>query len=323
MSLRIEKIEPTGKTFLSLEGTILIINENNRYAKSEVQVPVELITIYEDKKFRALYLIRALSFLFALLVSGPLLYGLIFWVFNIDPDGFAGKIFFIAFFPFILIGFVYFIILLNKFFKRRNTVTLVISPNNYAIEFWKDSDQAEEIDEFLNQIEYRKTLVEDSIVQPLEKSVEFGTQRTMIPQLIGSMVLLSLPAEIARNIKLLPIALIPLVWFIYNKMLAIRKVPKLLRQAIKLYSKEEWDKAINLLEILKEQFPEYLPSYTWLIWIYTRTQRYDEAMEVVSQLPNQYTDLANNITTDIWRYKRINQRRTEPIPENDTINKEE
>ena len=84
-------------------------------------------------------------------------------------------------------------------------------------------------------------------------------------------------------------------------------------------NKEEWDKAIVLLKTLKEQFPEYLPSYTWLTWIYTHTQRYDEAMEVVSQLPEQYTDLANNITADIWRYKRINQRRIEKIPEIDNI----
>ena len=153
------------------------------------------------------------------------------------------------------------------------------------------------------------------MAEPMQKSVGFGEQRTMIPPLIGLMLLFALPAKITSNIRLLPIVLIPLGWFIYNKILAIRKVPKLLRQALKHYSKEEWEKAIDLLEILKEQFPGYLPSYTWLTWIYTRMQRYDEAMKIVSQLPDQYSDLANNITLDVWRYKRINQRRTESIPE--------
>ncbi len=319
MPLRIEKINPTGKTFLSLEGTILIINESNRYAKSEVQVPVEIISIYEDKKFRAKYLISALLSLLVPMFLGGMSYGLLFRSFGYDTKGLIGKIHSIVFLVLLLVGIILFFIFLIRFFLRRRTVSLVIAPNNFVIEFWKERKQGKEIDELLNQIEYRKTFVEESMVQPLQKSVGFGTQRTMIPQLIGYMVLLSLPAEITRNIKLLPIALIPLVWFIYNKILEIRKVPKLLRQAIKLYSKEEWDKAINLLEILKEQFPEYTPSYTWLIWIYTRTQRYDEAMEVVSQLPEQYTDLANNITADIWRYKRINQRRIEKIPEIDNI----
>ncbi len=319
MPLRIQKINPTGKTFLSLEGTILIINESNRYAKSELQVPVELISIYEDKKCKAKDILISLISIPFIAFSGAMLYGFLVGLSNDINKNILWYIVIAGFFVLFLIGISFFLFFIIKFFLKQKTISLVISPNNFEIEFWKKRKQEKEIDEFLNQIEYRKTIVEDSMVQPLQKSVGFGTQRTMIPLLIGSMVLLSLPAEITKNIKLLPIALIPLVWFIYNKILAIRKVPKLLRQAIQLYSKEEWDKAINMLEILKEQFPEYLPSYTWLIWIYSHTQRYDEAMEVVSQIPDQYTDIANNITADIWRYKRINQRRTEPIPENDNI----
>ena len=314
MSLRIQKIKPTGNTFLSLEGTILIINESNRFVKSEVQIPVELISIYESQKFRAKFLIIALLSLAIPLLTVVISYGILFKTLNFDPQGIIMEMHIFLFFPLLLIGIVLFLIFLIKFSIRRKAVSLVISPNNFAIEFWKERKQEKEIDELLNQIEYRKSIIEESMIQPMQKSVGFGERRSMIPQLISSMILFSMPALITDNIKLLPIALIPLAFFIYKKIFELTKIPKLFRQALKHFFKEEWDNAINLLKTLKEQFPGYIPSYTLLISIYTRTNQYDEAMEIVSELPDQYNDLANNITSDIWRYKRINQRRTEPIP---------
>jgi hypothetical protein len=316
MSLRIHQIKSSGKTFLSLEGTILIINERKRYAKSEVQIPVELISIYENKKFRAKDLIIPILFLPFIAFFGAMSYASLLMIQSVNKLNSTDYINISGFFVSFLVVIIIFLTFLIKFFMKRNTVTFVIAPNNFVIDFWKERKQAKEIDELLEQIENRKTYVEESMTQPLQKSVGFGEQRTMIPQLIGSMVLFSMPALITDNIKLMPLALIPLAYYIYNKINVITKVPKLYRQTLKHYFKEEWDKAIILLKKLQEQFPEYLPCHTLLISIYTRTNRYDEALEVVSELPDQYTDLTNNITTDIWRYKRINQRRKENIPEN-------
>ena len=317
MSLRIHQIKSNSKTFLSLEGTILVINERKRYVKSEIQIPVELITIYENKMFRAKCLFISFLSLPLLAFSGSMLYASFFMIQNIDKIKSKDYIIMSGFLVLFIGGIIFFLIFLIKFLFRKKSVSLVITPNNSVIEFWKERKNSREIDELLDQIEYRKTIVEESLLQPSQqKIVGFIDKKPMIPILVGSLIIFSMLALMTRNIHLMYLALIPPAWFLYNKILAIRRVPKLFRQASKHYFKEEWDKAVILLKTQQEQFPEYLPVYTLLISIYTRTNRYDEAMEIASQLPAQYIDIANKIQTDVWRYKRINQRRKENIHEN-------
>ena len=62
ISLRIRKTSNPNKSRLSLEGTVLVFEEKNKVFESEMQIPVELISISEGKRYRGKRLIIALLF---------------------------------------------------------------------------------------------------------------------------------------------------------------------------------------------------------------------------------------------------------------------
>jgi hypothetical protein len=315
--INIHQINSVKKSYIALEGTILIFHEENgfrRSIQSELHIPLELISVYERFRFKGSHLIASLLSLLAPMLIFGILYGITFEMMRVDEESIYKDIFTALFLILLLAGFIMFWIFLIKFFVRGKTVCLIIAPDEINIEFWKEKKNSAEIDELLMQIEHRKEIVEETLMQPYKKMVGFLEERSLLPKLFFLIYLFSLPAIIMRKLSLIYLLLLPVAWFLYRE-IEFRKQPKEYRKALKSYFNEEWDQAINLLKSLRIKIPEYIPAYILLVNVYTRANRFDEALGIASELPDEYIDIAQDIQTDIWAYKRIYKRRKDNLME--------
>lgn len=311
MLLNIHQINSVKNSYLSLEGTILIFHEEKGYRKSiksELQIPLELISVYERSRFRGRYLIVSLLSLLAPLLMGGISYGVFFETIGVDDSSIYAGVFVVSMLALQLIGFVLFLIFLIKFFVKRKTVCLVISPDEIMIEFWKGEKYSAEVDELLIQIERRKDIVEETLLQPARKVIGYFEEQSILPKFFALICFFSLPAVIVRKLSLTCLLFLPIAWFLYRK-IEFKKQPMEYRKALKSYFNKEWDQAINLLKNLRAKLPEYLPAYMLLVNVYTRANRFEEALEVASDLPDEYIDMIHDVQADIWLSKRIYERR--------------
>jgi hypothetical protein len=67
------------------------------------------------------------------------------------------------------------------------------------------------------------------------------------------------------------------------------------------------------LESLRRRIPDYLPTYFCLAEACVRGGRFEEALQVASRLASDYPDVARRMESDIWLFKRIDQRRRETV----------
>ena len=314
MRLNIHQINHVKASYLSLEGTILIFHEEKgfkRSIQSELQIPLELMSVYERSRFKGLYLIISLlSLLVPLLVCG--IFGMIFEAVGIEERSIYTDVLGLVMLPLLLIGFVLFWIFLIKFFKKRKTVCLVIDSDGIIIEFWMEQKYSAEIDELLIQIEHRKEVVEDTLLQPAKKVIGYYEVQSILPKFFALIYFFSLPAIIAEKLSLAGLLLIPVAWYIYRQ-IEFKKQPAEYRKALKSYFNKEWDQAIHLLKNLRAKIPEYLPAYILLVDVYTRAHRFEEALNVASELPDEYIDMVQDIQTNIWFSKRIYERRKDNL----------
>ncbi len=65
---------------------------------------------------------------------------------------------------------------------------------------------------------------------------------------------------------------------------------------------------IQLIEQLQKPML-YVPSLMLLVQIYMRLGKFDEAFALISELPNEFGDLIEEIHLKIWSYKRLHARR--------------
>jgi len=279
-----------------------------------VQIPLELISVYERFRFRGRYLIISLLSLLAPLLIGGLSYGIVHDIIKVDNKSICSIVIVITWLILILIGFMLFCIFLIKFIVKRKTVCVVIAPDGMMIEFWKEHKS--EVDELLEQIELRKEFLEKTLDKPAGKIVGFSEEHSILPKFFLLFYLSSLPAIITKKLSLTCLLLLPVAWFLYRKM-EFFKQPKEYRKALKYYFDGEWNKATNLLKSLRARIPEYLPAYLLLVTVYTRANRFDEALEIAAELPDEYVDIVQNIQTDSWQFKRIYERRKDNSKEFD------
>lgn len=311
MLLNIHQIKHVKSSFLSLEGTILIFNEEKGYKKSiksELQIPVELVSVYERSRFRGEYLIISLLSLLVPLLVGGISYGLFFEIIGIDDSSIYSSVFIILMIAFQLFGFVLFLIFLIRFFLKTKTVCLVIYPDEIMIEFWKEKKYSAEVDELLMQIERRKNIVGETLLQPARNVIGYFEEQSILPKFFALFCFFSLPAVIAVELSLTCLLLLPIAWLLYRK-IKFRQQPVEYRKALKSYYNKQWDHAINLLKDLRVKLPGYLPAYMLLVNVYTRANRFEEALEVASDLPDEYIDIIHDVQADIWLSKRIFERR--------------
>jgi hypothetical protein len=307
ISLQIHKTSQPNKSSLTLEGTVLIFEEKDKLVESEMQIPVELITIYEGKKLRGSRLIIGLLFPAVSLLVSIILGFFIFDFLGVSKDSTFFNVFLVCFFSVFLLSIIICGIYVVRFFIRAKTISFVISPDEYIIEFWKNKKDFQKIDVLLEQIQQRQVIVETPFEYPAANSI-YTSKYSPIRRIILIIFLFAIPALITEIPYLFFLVLLPVIWFAYNGILYL-KHPKEYRQAMSLYIQKNWNEAIKLLEGLKEKSPRYLPAYYLLIGIYLHIKQFDNALNVAASLPYEYQDLSQDIQINIWYFKRLHERR--------------
>jgi len=301
--IRICKVDNVRHAYLGLEGTILLFGQRQEATDSELQIPVELVTITEGRRFKGARLIGALLCLALMIVCGALLYGMMS-----TATGVIHAILTILYDGVLLVGFAAFLVLLVMFFFRVATVRLSIEPNGEVIEFYKHRRQAVEIDAFVEQIRRRQALVDASLAAMAKRPAGFAKEHSMIPKLAICLLLAATPAVITEQPLLLFLPLGVLAWFAYRQ-IQYRSQPREYRRAVRDYLRGDLDDAIDALQGLRQRLADYVPAYFLLAEVFTRTGRFEEALDTVSHLSEDYPDLAREMQNDIWLFKRIHQRR--------------
>jgi hypothetical protein len=314
----IRKVDNVRHAYLGLEGTILLFDQRQAAIDSELLIPVELVTIGEGRRFKGRRLIAALLCLLLPLlfcgVSGGLLLG------HRPMEEVTGTLAFtvlaLAFLCLLLLGLVASSILLVMFFRRVKTIRLQVGPGSspvdgsagMIIEFYQHRRETAEIDSFLEQIRVRQGHVDESLAASVHRPAGFTKEHSIIPRLAALLYLASLPALITGQLPLLMLPVPVLVWFAYRQ-IQYRRQPKEYRQAVRHYLRGDYDDAIDALESLRHRVPDYLPTYFCLAEACVRGGRFEEALQVASRLAGDYPDVARQMETDIWLFKRIDQRR--------------
>lgn len=305
--IRISKVDNIRHAYLGLEGTILLFGQRQGAMDSELQIPLELVTISEGRRFKGARLIAA----FLSLLAGTV-YWLVFQAF-LGPPGRAGDgmlhatltvLSDVAF----LIGLVAFLALLVMFFFQVTTVRLSIEPSGTKIEFYRHRRRAAEIDGFVQEMRRRQALVSESLAAAAKRPAGFTQEHSVIPKLAALLWLASMPAIITGKPALLILPLGVLVWFAYRQ-IQYRRQPREYRQAVRSYLRGDLDSAIDALQSLRSRLADYVPAYFFLAEVFTRTGRFEEALDMASYLSGDYPDLARQMQSDIWLFKRIHQRR--------------
>ncbi len=318
----IRKVDNVRHAYLGLEGTILLFDQRQAAIDSELLIPVELVAIGAGRRFKGRRLIAALLCLLLPLlfcgVSGGLLFGR--RPMEEVKDTVAFTLLALAFLGLLLLGLVAFSILLVMFFRRVKTVRLQVGPDRSAmdgsagmiIEFYKHRRETAEIDSFLEQIRLRQGLVGESLPVSVHRPAGFTKEHSVVPRLAALLYLASLPALITGRLPLFVLPVAVLVWFTYRR-IQYERQPREYRQAIRHYLRGDYDVAIDVLEGLRHRVPGYLPTYFCLVEACVRGGRFEEALQVASCLASDYPDVARRMETDIWLFKRIDQRRRETV----------
>ncbi len=306
----IRKVDNVRHAYLGLEGTILLFDQRQAATDSELMIPVELVTIGEGRRFKGRRLIAALLCLLLPMLFPALSFGLLLGLRS--PEEAKGTVIFnvlmIVFAAVLVAGLMAFFVLLVLFLRRVTTVRLMIEPGSMAIEFYKHRRQATEIDRFLEQIRRRQGLVSESLTASVHRPAGFTKEHSIIPRLAALLYLAGLPALITGRLPLLMLPTVVLVWFAYRQVQYERQ-PREYRQALRHYLRGDYDVAIDVLEGLRQRIPDYLPTYFCLAEACVRGGRFEEAFQVASCLAGDYPDVARRMETDIWLFKRIDQRR--------------
>ena len=307
--IRINKVDNIRHAYLGLEGTILLFGQRQGATDSELQIPVELVTIAEGRRFKGARLIAAVLSLLVPLVLCVMLFMLFFHSALIAKVGNSTQ-----WVPAIMLlampiaGLITFFVLLVMFFFRVKTVRLRIEPSGTSIEFYRHRRQAGEIDQFVEQIRQRQALVSESLAGAAKRPVGFVKEHSVLPKLTAFLWIAAMPALITEQPLLLILPLGVLGWFAYRQ-IQYQRQPWEYRQAIRSYLRGDFDRAIDALQSLRQRLADYVPAYFLLAEVFTRTGRFEEALDMASYLSGDYPDLARQMQNDIWLFKRIHQRR--------------
>jgi len=199
--------------------------------------------------------------------------------------------------------------LIFNFLFAKNTIRLSVADSGFFIEFWKIRTQKKHIDSFLEQLKQRQLQVESDGENKNGRVFEIRNAKPKV-MLFFRCILFCLPALIFQKYNLLILALIP-IGLHFKSSFQMMKQPKEFRQALKYFRRKKWDEAIELLLNLKEQYPDYAPAMFLLLDTYVHAERFDEALKFSNEIPENYVPDSNALNLNLWQWKRMNMRRTE------------
>lgn len=271
----------------------------------ELQIPVELITVFEGKRFKARRLIAALLVLLTSIVVAvipPTLYG------PTDTGNRELTIFDVIGMVVLLAGFLAFCVLLVSFFFRARTVCLTIAPQGSCIEFWKQRKYAQAIDLLVEQIRQRQQTVAEAAFAPAKWPAAYADSPSLTRRFLACSYFAILPALITQQPRWFLLIIFPITWYVFRQAQYLRQ-PRVYRRAVRCYRRKNWDEAADLLAGLLGRYPDYLPAYLLLVHVHTRSGRFDDALEIIAQYGDTWPHLSQGLHTAAWHCKRVGMRR--------------
>ncbi|MFB3895702.1 MAG: tetratricopeptide repeat protein [bacterium] len=267
-----------------------------------MDIPVELISISEKKQIMQLRFGMALLWL----LFSTLTFVIIALALDLQDNKLSTEIYAIVSAIIVIIPFISLIVW--SFFRQR-TVCLTIAPKNGEISFWVEKKNKTAIDNLISELIKRKELVQETIPYPMQSAI--GDQiRQPWKRTIILTLLLSYPATVLEQPKLLFLCLIPVIMHIWHLIFLFRQ-PALYNDAVALYFDKQWDKAIANIEQLLRQSPSYVPGYLLFIQILLKLDQYGKAENILGRVQNQLDpELANSIHLEIINRKRLFDRKT-------------
>jgi pentatricopeptide repeat protein len=295
---------------LSLEGMVLVCRDLRGRTGPELQVPVELITISENKRFNAPRLILSLLILLLSILTAVVPTMILGPTEDREPsvlDDAAGVV--------LLGGFLAFCsLLVSFFFFKVRTVCLTIAPQGSRIEFWRYRRYAQALDTLLEQIHQRQRTAEDTADSPAKGPAIYVYPPSLTRRFFAYLMLSFIPALTIEQPRLFLLAIFPVVWYMVRQAQFLRQ-PLAFRRAVRCFRRQDWGQAGELLAGLLAEQPCHLPSYTLLVYVYTRSGRFDDALDVIARHGDAWPEISEDLHTATWRCKRVGKRReaNEPL----------
>lgn len=296
---------------LSLEGTVLVCRDLRGRTGPELQIPVELITITENRRFNARRLILSLSVLLLSILTAVVPTMILGPAEDREPsvwDGAAGAV--------LLGGFLAFCSLLVSFFFKVRTVCLTVAPQGSCIEFWRYRRYEQALDTLLEQIRQRQRAAENATDSPAKGPAIYADPPSLTRRFLAFLMFSCVPAVMIEQPRLFFLAIFPVTWYLVRQTQLLRQ-PLAFRRAVRCFHRQDWGQAGELLAGLLAEQPDHLPSYTLLVYVYTRSGRFDDALEVIARYGDAWPEISEDLHTATWRCKRVGKRREANEPSAD------
>jgi len=309
--IRIRLLRGPDKVWLSLQGTVLTYRDRTWSRETILDIPVELITVQETRRFMGSRLVAALCVLFFSLLTGGAIAGMPHYVkgwYSPVAEGVFGILG-------AAVATIPFLIMFVRFFFKQRTITLTIAPDNGEITFWALKKNEAQIDALLREIKSRQAYVQEAIAYPLSTSLadvfEPPWKRT-----VALVFFFALPGIILEKPWLLLLCLAPLLIYVWSAVNTIGQ-PRLFRKAIRAGFRKRWQDALSLVQQLQQTRPSYIPGHLLAVDINLRLHQFPEAMSVLAAIQNEINpEYVQETQSGIVQRQRMFERKNMVLPDN-------
>ena len=288
---------------LLLRGTILTCTEKVWSSESSIEIPLEFIKISTLKKFNG----TRLTFALLSLVFVPGFFYIIYCILKLYNKNlpFSVAEFFMR--AAIISSLIVFVILLSYFFIKQKNILMEFTNIDVKINFWVQKKNKDKIYELIDEINKRQKNIENVMLFPTNIAT-FDYFETSWKKMLVLSFFISVPAMILENVWLLIPAAIPVIYFIYISILSLR-CPKKIRRAYKLFNNKQWAEAVDCVDEILLEFPDFLEIKLFKIELMLRLNKFDEADNILAEIESELdTELLQKVQHEIIIRQRIFQR---------------
>lgn len=256
--IRIRPVSGPSKAWLKLQGSVLTYRQPSWTGEKTVDIPVELVTFQETKRFEGARLVHALLALFIPIVGGLLVMTLWEYFFGRPPPWGTEALGLV-----VLAGVLLFPVLLVRFFIRQKAALLQVAPHVPVVSFWLEKKHEDALRQLMEEVRRRKAWV----TEPMERPVVATLQAVIQPpwkRMVALTFLFLLPSLFTENPWLLLLGPIPIGWYLYEVAQRAQQ-PREFRRALRLCRRRDWQAAQEVLIQLIQRRPAYRPARMLLI----------------------------------------------------------
>jgi hypothetical protein len=292
------------KAWLSLEGTVLTYRDRTWGGHTELNIPLELISVVEKKQFMGSRLIGALCWLLFSLFAGAGAYaiGRRLGIRARPEDEIA---LFVVWAAFAIIPFVVFLV---RFHIRQRTITLIITPSAGSMTFWVLRKSKTIIDNLLQELRARQEYVQETMAYPHSYSVGDVVLHPL-RRAIAWTFLAAIPATILQLPWLFLLCVVPVGMYLWG-VIRMSSYPRLFRKAVSALMRREWEDAEAMTRELLRHSASDLRAQFLLVDIHLHRCRFEEAASLLASIQNELDpNIVQEMQSDIvWR-RRMSERK--------------